>query len=562
MQSKIEENENIKSFYCKINMVIYNLIAVILVILVILSIKKIVTSSDLDKVYLKDNWKIIYKDYIDNKVDLGRYKLSKTDKNDLIVIERKIKKSDFKDIDYKDIGLFIQQSKVCVKVWLDDKLVYENSNDKGVFLVHFKKEYMGKKLRIEYKILENNYFSSIKIPSFIDESKYVSNALRNNFVNLFVAGFFMIYGIVAFILAICTRNKNMFMKRVTLTGTFMLCICMWLLSNHSAFNVFLDRIVYKDVMNYYSIYFGIPIFVIIMYTFIEDKKFKFIYKVVTIVITVVSTVATIVTLFDRAQLSICKIILEMLALLAIAWCIYSIIKDSKKRKASDKYLMVSLAELALIMVIESIIYAVKFMQSKDYNTSIIMEVGLVVYIAMMVFAYVKYAEEIVNNHIEKSELSNQAYQDMLTGLYNRIKVMEMIDELRTSEKTDYTIINFDLNNLKKINDANGHIIGDKYLKSFSKTIKDLLKEQFNVIGRVGGDEFVAIADIYIRPDNLEKSLKKVSKDFEKICEKDLSIEGSFAYGYVSSNKKTTLKIDDAYKKADEMMYECKRKQKE
>lgn len=85
------------------------------------------------------------------------------------------------------------------------------------------------------------------------------------------------------------------------------------------------------------------------------------------------------------------------------------------------------------------------------------------------------------------ELKNKVYLDEATGLPNKNKC----EEILTLEVEPYTAICvFDLNNLRIINNQQGHERGDLYINSFAKCLrKGVDVNQF--VGRYGGDEFIA-----------------------------------------------------------------------
>ena len=83
-----------------------------------------------------------------------------------------------------------------------------------------------------------------------------------------------------------------------------------------------------------------------------------------------------------------------------------------------------------------------------------------------------------------------AHEDMLTGLYNHRKMIELIDGALTGRAHDevVTLALLDLDGLKDVNDALGHRIGDELLKAFAARIKDMLPPRA-FCGRFDGDEF-------------------------------------------------------------------------
>ncbi|MCX7786718.1 MAG: diguanylate cyclase [Spirochaetes bacterium] len=93
-----------------------------------------------------------------------------------------------------------------------------------------------------------------------------------------------------------------------------------------------------------------------------------------------------------------------------------------------------------------------------------------------------------------AELQSLVATDKLTQIYNRMKLDEVLDtELRrfTRYGTLFSIILFDIDRFKQINDQYGHLIGDKVLM---ETAKILTKQTRNTdaCGRWGGEEFVVI----------------------------------------------------------------------
>ena len=92
----------------------------------------------------------------------------------------------------------------------------------------------------------------------------------------------------------------------------------------------------------------------------------------------------------------------------------------------------------------------------------------------------------------QAQLSMQASQDALTGLANRRSVDSHL-ELRSKRETPFSVIYIDLNGFKKINDTYGHQAGDDLLKQVSDRLRVAFRST-DIIGRWGGDEFVALMD--------------------------------------------------------------------
>ena len=111
------------------------------------------------------------------------------------------------------------------------------------------------------------------------------------------------------------------------------------------------------------------------------------------------------------------------------------------------------------------------------------------------------------------EMEQVALQDPLTGLSNRRKVERQI-ETRIRAAQVFSVISLDLNGFKNLNDTYGHLAGDDLLKQFAIELKTVFRSH-DVIGRVGGDEFVVLVDgdISVASARLERIRRWVNGDY-------------------------------------------------
>lgn len=89
------------------------------------------------------------------------------------------------------------------------------------------------------------------------------------------------------------------------------------------------------------------------------------------------------------------------------------------------------------------------------------------------------------------QLSYQASHDLLTGLYNRRKFEENLEEILINvreEEKQHALFYLDLDNFKIINDTCGHVAGDEMLKQLPALFNEVLRSG-DIIARLGGDEF-------------------------------------------------------------------------
>jgi diguanylate cyclase (GGDEF)-like protein len=108
-------------------------------------------------------------------------------------------------------------------------------------------------------------------------------------------------------------------------------------------------------------------------------------------------------------------------------------------------------------------------------------------LAFAVLAMVKEREE----HKQRMD----ALTDPLTGLPNRRALFEAAEKLGHHSKylkgDPVSVLVFDLDHFKRINDTFGHRLGDRVLQLFARTLSEKL-ESGSIVGRLGGEEFAAI----------------------------------------------------------------------
>ncbi len=165
---------------------------------------------------------------------------------------------------------------------------------------------------------------------------------------------------------------------------------------------------------------------------------------------------------------------------------------------------------------------------------------------------------------------NEAITDALTGLYNKgaylQKELELTHRLRNTRRKDDTpfsfgIMTLDLNNLKKVNDNQGHSSGDNYIQVAAQILKNAVSEHGKIY-RVGGDEFTVL----IFEDDIEKTYREIIDNLNRIVDEynrqnPSQSPLSFAYGHAICSSNSGISITDAEKKADQEMYACKKAMK-
>ena len=160
---------------------------------------------------------------------------------------------------------------------------------------------------------------------------------------------------------------------------------------------------------------------------------------------------------------------------------------------------------------------------------------------------------------EKSNiLEYQASHDKLTGLFNRNKFDEIFaKEIKRTKryKNELSVIIFDIDNFKMVNDTYGHQIGDEVLKEISKIALDNVREQ-DITTRWGGEEFfILLPQTNLSGAVIVANKIRISTQNHIFTEKSLKITASFGVAQFcieNDDEKTIIT------RADELLYEAKR----
>ena len=149
--------------------------------------------------------------------------------------------------------------------------------------------------------------------------------------------------------------------------------------------------------------------------------------------------------------------------------------------------------------------------------------------------------------------------DELTKISNRrgfIKLAQHSLDICSRHNISASLVFFDLNKFKSINDTFGHSEGDKALIAFSDQMKNTFRDS-DVIGRLGGDEFaVLLTDTSLEP--AEKTVSRLRVSIELYNkESNLGYEISFSEGIVAIDHGKNISLESLLNQADSLMYEKK-----
>ena len=151
------------------------------------------------------------------------------------------------------------------------------------------------------------------------------------------------------------------------------------------------------------------------------------------------------------------------------------------------------------------------------------------------------------------KLTVLAERDPLTGLYNRRAFFARGTEYlkRAGCKTPGSVVMFDIDHFKNVNDTFGHSVGDKVIKSVSAAAA----EAFELAGRLGGEEFAALM-----PVTSDKMVAAAERLRERIDDTVFQWDGghfSITCSFGVTQQFPGESLEDVLKRADKALYTAK-----
>ncbi|WP_165913722.1 EAL domain-containing protein [Serpentinicella alkaliphila] len=154
--------------------------------------------------------------------------------------------------------------------------------------------------------------------------------------------------------------------------------------------------------------------------------------------------------------------------------------------------------------------------------------------------------------LKEKHIQFLADHDSLTGLYNRRKFIELLEDKLESE-SEGTILLVDIDDFKNINDSMGHIYGDNVLQYFSSQLQSDLPN-FARAYRIGGDEFIIIFDNIVTKREITPCIELVVECFNNIDAINNQISLSIGVVFFPEHGAT---VEDLLIKVDIAMYSAK-----
>ncbi|MBC2650599.1 putative bifunctional diguanylate cyclase/phosphodiesterase [Novosphingobium aerophilum] len=191
--------------------------------------------------------------------------------------------------------------------------------------------------------------------------------------------------------------------------------------------------------------------------------------------------------------------------------------------------------------------------------------ALLLNIALIIFGLRRYRdlqEEVRERRMAEERARELAEHDPLTGCLNRRAIASATDALiaGSAERGEHVgFLMIDVDNFKRINDANGHSVGDNVLQACAARIADLLPAR-GLLARLGGDEFACVVPFAAgMPEPVEDFARRITLHVARpVPIGHLELEVTVSVGIARSDAHAEANAQALLHMADIAMYQAKK----
>lgn len=451
-----------------------------------------------------------------------------------------------------------------MRIYLNDEEIASKGKDlkygdiygTEFFQVKLDEKCGGKELAIVVDILDTSTLNWIYKVYYANSYDLDTYMVRMNVVNIYLSNFLVLFGIICILFNFGGFSKHHDSKRELYISFTAITGAIWIIACGSVATYYGISAKWKYYMEYEGLYIMVFFALKMFYARMHNVKQRKWLKVSEYAVFIYAVIANVLRLLKKVYFQEILIYFHLILMFCIIMYFYTAFKNRKK------YLDVFIIYTAIFVGVG--IYVVLY----NFKLHVIIgdtDIASITIFLLGIYMFITLINEIKGaymNNFEKEVLLNKAYEDKLTGLNNRRACEKRMKSLDDSLDEYVYIYSFDINGLKELNDNNGHQKGDALIIAFAHILKDVYSDETDFVGRMGGDEFIAISPVIEKGEKKQDKLYTLERKVE-----DVNLSGSndftisFATGWTTCSRTIGDKAWDTYNRADKEMYENKKEMK-
>lgn len=518
---------------------------------------------------LNDGWEISVNGVPTEFDSLLAARIGVMDNGDIVILKRTLP-----EFHLENPCIMMYSIHALIDVYLDNELIYSFGHE---FYEHGKtvpkrynyfalgQDYQGKELRIAISGTGYHSYSGTSAITVGERRDILTFHISNMLSNIIIGDFLMLLGLALMVLSPYMAIYHNNDLRLFFSGLISLLLGIYIYSFYGLIDLLCNNPSLNTVCEYISVY-NIPTAILGYFMSISGKKLKKVFGVLFAANMLVFLSVFFFTVIGSDRISNFLTILHAMAFVEAILCTIIIavtaIKLSKmpdfRLISSDNVFSAGLIIFMGLSLIDIFRYNyIKYVSLLGESSTTIscFTAGAVLLVCSLLISYLLYI--IYNSNLQsmQNKISSLAFTDPLTGLANRARCEQVMD-LLSQEKAQYTIISLDLNKLKQVNDTLGHHEGDRLLSGFATILSDCFLDA-NLVGRMGGDEFIVI----LTEERALNTTRRIHELYSMINDwnhKEQVFQYSASYGYAYSYEVPSGSAQEVYMLADSRMYEMKK----
>ena len=436
-----------------------------------------------------------------------------------ISMYRKIDRTTFKGAD-----LCFSTCNLYFKVYLDDTLIYDfkptllpiygNYYGEYIHVVQIP-EFEGlKTITIEYDSLVKGDWTAFRNMHAESGASFIMNILQNNFWKFILSFSSAFLGLMLVILGTFQTKRPTKMIETIALGTMTVILALYTFSGtHIMFLVTGNPAIIRLIEHICLALLPAP--AMIFFAAITENLNSHLVKIILWLVSGNFALCLFCLVFGITDFANLLILSHAIIAIGIGFMIFMFVREVKLDNIKDnryRYILIAFGILFATGIIDILRY---YLPGWEDDTSAATRIGLTVFFIVLLVYETTSLIDTNRRSVESDIQARLARVDGLTGLSNRLAFNECEDVLQNGESGKCVLVQFDVNDLKKVNDKYGHLEGDRRILAASEAIKSTFGTCPGTwCFRTGGDEFMAIMT---GPD-VEKEYEKAVEKFEAYIE--------------------------------------------
>ena len=504
-------------------------------------------------------------------VDLAQFTFPDMKKGDLLIYSTRLQGH----MEAPIIRFFVAHSSV--RVFLDGEQLYtygeqpQHMYGYGYITVPLPSDYEGKTLTVAQTVQEDGEVRKIRIPSVCNADLYNDGILGTKRLQLIVDCAVILLSATVIVVGFLFLHRNPLICNLIWMSIAFIWIGLWEFGIGNLIELFArNQLALKGYIEYLSLYIA-PLF-FTMY-FADDFYYRYkgknriLFPIMISVDVAFPIIALFLHFMDIIHIPKILVVGHVIIVTTLFYILAMTIVRVIRKEAFHKEMLIGTIALVVVSMVDFARYLYyKFVnvQASDFESIVL--IGLYVFALSVIIDFFNTQQRTTLAEARNEVLEKLAYEDIMTGVYNRQKVNDLEQEI-VKDPRPFGIVNFDLNDLKKANDRYGHAEGDRLITDFAKLLQSVFGKD-GVVARMGGDEFIVVYPDLTQVDH-EKLMENLQKKCEEMNRDREGVRISYAGGFAGVGREELERmrqqgeeeIDrvfrEMYKRADEKMYENK-----